>query len=69
MSKNELPMEYKYEIVDAGGKVVCSEGGKRKVRVGLVVFQSKRRGQGGRDSGGAVERGGGGRQATGGPWP
>ena len=26
-------MEYKYEMVDAGGSVVCSEGGKRKVSI------------------------------------
>jgi len=31
VSKSELPMEYKYEVVDKSGDVACSESGKRKV--------------------------------------
>ena len=41
LAKNELPMEYKYEIVDEGGKVVCSEGGKRKLTSDGAAFVQK----------------------------
>jgi hypothetical protein len=29
----DMPLEYKYEVVDANGNVACSEQGKRKVKL------------------------------------
>ena len=29
----DMPLEYKYEVVDASGTVACSEQGKRKVKL------------------------------------